>query len=37
MDLLIACTALNTGSALLTANQRDFTRILGLDVLDYTE
>ena len=37
MDLLIACTALNAGSALLTANQRDFTRIPGLDVLDHTE
>lgn len=35
MDLLIGCTALNEGAALLTANRDHFNRIVGLRVLGY--
>lgn len=35
MDLLIACTALNNDAAVLTANERHFSRVPGLRVLDY--
>lgn len=35
MDLLIASTAVNDGAALLTANERHFSRVPGLTVLSY--
>ncbi len=35
MDLLIATSALVGGSALVTRSARDFSRIPGLDVLEY--
>jgi predicted nucleic acid-binding protein len=35
MDLLIAFTALNNQAALLTSNERHFSRIPGLRVLTY--
>lgn len=34
-DLLIATTALVAGAPLLTRNAKDFSRLPGLDVLDY--
>ncbi|MDT8368895.1 MAG: type II toxin-antitoxin system VapC family toxin [Longimicrobiales bacterium] len=35
MDLLIACVALNEDAALVTANERDFSRVPGLRVVTY--
>lgn len=35
MDLLIGCTALHHGEAVVTRNRRDFERIPGLEVLGY--
>ncbi len=34
-DLLIAATALRHGAALVTRNTREFSRVLGLEVIDW--
>ena len=36
MDLLIAGTALSTGATLVTANTREFSRVTGLRLIDWT-
>jgi tRNA(fMet)-specific endonuclease VapC len=35
MDLLIATTAVVSGAALVTRNDKDFARVAGLQILDY--